>query len=140
MNAMNARGSVGLTMMAFAIVAAVVLLYDKVRHHWPSIRAAIAEARKSPPALKATTYEEAKAGAPIPILIPANDPLVTSRATGGSANPLPLSHMPIRSLKADAKRAAHEYAERRAGRALSWKAARKLMGQWERLEREAVNS
>jgi hypothetical protein len=49
----------------------------------------------------------------------------------------PLSRIPHRSTKADAKRAAHKYAERVAGRPLSWKAARKLLDQLGRLERDA---
>jgi hypothetical protein len=41
--------------------------------------------------------------------------------------------LPVRSMKANAKRAAHRYAERVTGRDLSWRAARKLL---RRLERE----
>ena len=69
------------------------------------------------------------------ILVPASaGPIVESRDT---KYPVPLSHVPIRSSKADAKRAAHAYAERRAGRALSWKKARALLNEWEREERAA---
>ena len=56
---------------------------------------------------------------------------------GGGLDDGPLSHVPIRSSKADAKRAAHQYAERRAGRALTWKKARQLLNEWEREERAA---
>ena len=38
----------------------------------------------------------------------------------------------LRSSKADARRAAHKYAEEVAGKPLSWKSARKLLARWER--------
>jgi Flp pilus assembly protein TadB len=38
-----------------------------------------------------------------------------------------MSRIPIRSTKADAKRAAKKYAEEIAGKSLSWKAARKKL-------------
>ena len=67
------------------------------------------------------------------ILVPRSaGPVVESRDT---KYPVPLSHVPIRSSKADAKRAAHAYAEQRAGRPLTWKKARQLLNAWEREER-----
>ncbi len=99
-----------------------------LRRLWTDLVDAIVEARKGPKRdPNAVTF-----------ITSADDPLVTSKATGGEANPLPLSRMPIRSEKADAKRAAHAYAERRAGHPLSWKAARRLLNQWERLDREQL--
>jgi hypothetical protein len=44
--------------------------------------------------------------------------------------------LPVRSIKANAKRAAHRYAERVTGRDLSWRAARKLLRRLEREGRE----
>jgi hypothetical protein len=38
-----------------------------------------------------------------------------------------MARIPIRSTKADAKRAAKQYAEELAGKSLSWKAARKKL-------------
>jgi hypothetical protein len=45
---------------------------------------------------------------------------------------------PIRSEKRDAKRAARDYASHYAGRALSWKSAKKLLGRLEREGREVA--
>jgi hypothetical protein len=52
-----------------------------------------------------------------------------------SKYPQPLTRIPIRSTKALAKKHAHQYAERRAGRPLSWKRARQLLNQWGREEK-----
>jgi hypothetical protein len=52
-----------------------------------------------------------------------------------SKYPQPLTRIPIRSTKAAAKKAAHTYAEQRAGRPLSWKRARQLLNQWGREEK-----
>jgi hypothetical protein len=43
-----------------------------------------------------------------------------------------MNRAPLRSSKADAKRAAHQYAEQVTGKRLSWKSARKLLARWER--------
>lgn len=48
-----------------------------------------------------------------------------------------LKRRPIRTRKAMYKRAAHKYAQEIAGRPLSWKAARKLMRNLDRIGREA---
>ena len=69
------------------------------------------------------------------ILVPVSaGPVVESR---DCKYPVPLAHVPIRSTKADAKRQAHTYAERRVGHALTWKKARQLLNEWERAERIA---
>lgn len=57
-------------------------------------------------------------------------PVVESRY---SKYPLPLSRIPVRSLKADGKRAAWVWAERQLGRELTWKQARRYVN---RLDRE----
>jgi Flp pilus assembly protein TadB len=43
-----------------------------------------------------------------------------------------MSRIPLRSTKADAKRAAKKYAEELAGKKLGWKAARKMLARLER--------
>lgn len=48
-----------------------------------------------------------------------------------------MKRRPIRTRKAMFKRAAHKYAEEIAGHPLSWKAARKLMRNLDRIGREA---
>lgn len=69
----------------------------------------------------------------IPVILPPSmGPLVE---TQGSDHPLPLAQVPIRSTKADAKRAALAYAEHRVGHELTWKQARRLLNGWEREER-----
>lgn len=56
--------------------------------------------------------------------------------TPASPNPLPLSAVPVRSTKADAKRQALAYARQRTRNPdLPWKKARQLLNQWEREER-----
>jgi hypothetical protein len=70
------------------------------------------------------------------ILVPVSaGPVVESR---DCKYPVPLAHVPIRSTKADAKRQAHAYAERRVGHPLTWKRARQLLNAWERAERIAA--
>ena len=101
------------------------------------LRWAIALRTRLVAAVRAARAAASKSRAPDDrvILVPASaGPVVESRDT---KYPVPLSHVPVRSSKADAKRAAHQYAERRAGRALTWKKARQLLNEWEREERAA---
>jgi hypothetical protein len=70
------------------------------------------------------------------ILLPRSaGPVVVSR---DCKYPVPLSRVPIRSEKADAKKKAKAYAEHRAGRPLTWKRARQLLNHWGRLDKEAA--
>jgi hypothetical protein len=67
-----------------------------------------------------------------PFLLPI---ILLNRLTVGAARRRRMRRMnraPLRSSKADAKRAAHQYAEQVTGKRLSWKSARKLLARWER--------
>jgi hypothetical protein len=71
------------------------------------------------------------------ILLPRSaGPVVISR---DCKYPQPLSRVPIRSEKADAKKKAKAYAEQRAGRPLTWKRARQLLNHWGREDKRAAD-
>lgn len=98
------------------------------------LRERIREARNPKPAPR----KRPAPGETFDVLVPASaGPLVESSV---SKDPLLLTQLPVHSTKADAKREAHRYAEKRAGRPLSWKAARKLLNAWGRDEREILRS
>lgn len=97
------------------------------------LRARIHEARH-PKKKKAAAFDPDH----IPVYVPqAAGPLVE---TPVSKDPLLLTQVPVRSTKADAKREAHAYAEKRAGHPLTWKQARRLLNAWGRKERELERS
>lgn len=75
----------------------------------------------------------------VPVFVPPQaGPLVETVA---SKDALLLTQVPIRSTKADAKREALAYARQRSKNpSLQWKAARRLLNQWEREEREIERS
>lgn len=97
---------------------------------WTELREAIYEARHPKP--KKFDPEH------VPVFVPPEaGPLVQ---TPESKDPLLLAQVPIQSTKAQAKKAAHRYAEERVGHPLPWKKARKLMAQWEREEKALMQS